>query len=117
MLLGFMSLLLAMTQERISKICVSTKVAEIMLPCRKAEITASLENMEIHEHLNVGYLENVRLLDNISKNRDIYRRLSDDDGGDNENVGKIPQRTNATDSCTKVYVLLFKSFSFSFCIC
>lgn len=72
MLLGFMSLLLAMTQERISKICVSTKVAEIMLPCRKAD-------------------------------------------GDNENGGKIPQRTNATDSCTKVYVLLFKSFSF--CIC
>ncbi|XP_022888594.1 MLO-like protein 3 isoform X2 [Olea europaea var. sylvestris] len=106
MLLGFMSLLLAMTQERISKICVSTKVAEIMLPCRKAETTASLENMEIHEHLNVGYLENVRLLDNISKNRDIYRRLSDDDGGDNENVGKIPQRTNATDSCTKGKVSL-----------
>lgn len=105
MLLGFMSLLLAVTQEHISKICVSTKVADIMLPCRKAKDTASLENMKIYEHLNVGFLENVRLFDNISKHKNIYRRLSADDEED-ENDGKIPQSTNATDSCTKGKVSL-----------
>ncbi|KAE8099554.1 hypothetical protein FH972_017529 [Carpinus fangiana] len=38
MLLGFMSLILAVTQERISKICVSAKAAETMLPCRKQRL-------------------------------------------------------------------------------
>ncbi|CAI9760704.1 unnamed protein product [Fraxinus pennsylvanica] len=98
MLLGFMSLLLAVTQEHISKICVSTKVADIMLPCREADYRASLQNMKIHEHLNVGFLENVRLFNNISEHKNIYRRLDADD--------KIPQSTNATDSCTKGKVSL-----------
>ncbi|KAL4605364.1 hypothetical protein ACB092_09G023500 [Castanea dentata] len=35
MLLGFMSLLLAVTQERISKMCVPNGAGNIMLPCRK----------------------------------------------------------------------------------
>lgn len=35
MLLGFMLLLLAVTQVPISNICINTKVADIMLPCRK----------------------------------------------------------------------------------
>ncbi|OMO73511.1 Mlo-related protein [Corchorus olitorius] len=35
MLLGFMSLLLAVTQSQISSICIPAKMADIMLPCRK----------------------------------------------------------------------------------
>lgn len=35
MLLGFMSLILAATQNTISKICVPSKFADIMLPCRQ----------------------------------------------------------------------------------
>ncbi|MCL7041323.1 hypothetical protein MKW94_023540 [Papaver nudicaule] len=43
MLLGFISLLLAATQGPISKICISHKVAETMLPCRK--ITSITETL------------------------------------------------------------------------
>ncbi|KAI7997499.1 MLO-like protein 3 [Camellia lanceoleosa] len=51
MLLGFMSLILAVTQEHISNICIPTRLADIMLPCRKeteAETTVTVE------HLTVG---------------------------------------------------------------
>lgn len=51
MLLGFMSLLLAVTQVRISKICINTKVADIMLPCRKSE-TTTVEDFE--QYFGVG---------------------------------------------------------------
>uniref|UniRef100_A0A5B7AJ27 MLO-like protein n=1 Tax=Davidia involucrata TaxID=16924 RepID=A0A5B7AJ27_DAVIN len=40
-LLGFMSLLLAATQRPISKICIPTRVANSMLPCRKSITTKS----------------------------------------------------------------------------
>ncbi|KAF5475893.1 hypothetical protein F2P56_007650 [Juglans regia] len=36
MLLGFLSLLLAVTQDRISKICIPVDAANVMLPCRKS---------------------------------------------------------------------------------
>lgn len=39
MLLGFMSLILAVTQRYISKICVPTRVADKMLPCRRSAPT------------------------------------------------------------------------------
>ncbi|KAI3412812.1 MLO-like protein [Psidium guajava] len=48
MLLGFVSLLLAATQESISNICISNKLADTMLPCKKqssesAESTAKFQ--------------------------------------------------------------------------
>lgn len=47
MLLGFVSLLLAVTQDRIAKICIPAKLGDIMLPCRKVlNETASEENVE-----------------------------------------------------------------------
>ncbi|XP_050380687.1 MLO-like protein 3 [Argentina anserina] len=47
MLLGFVSLLLAVTQDRISKICISEKLGNIMLPCRKAlNETPKVETVE-----------------------------------------------------------------------
>nr|XP_048324955.1 MLO-like protein 3 isoform X3 [Ziziphus jujuba var. spinosa] len=39
MLLGFMSLILAVTQRPISRICIPTKVGQTMLPCRKSSST------------------------------------------------------------------------------
>lgn len=39
MLLGFMSLILAVTQRPISRICIPTKVANTLLPCRKSSST------------------------------------------------------------------------------
>ncbi|CAK9164809.1 unnamed protein product [Ilex paraguariensis] len=58
MLLGFMSLLLAVTQESISKICVSKKIADIMLPCRK-EITTTAQNNTVkdYEDFSVGVIK------------------------------------------------------------
>ncbi|KAJ0087976.1 hypothetical protein Patl1_32067 [Pistacia atlantica] len=47
MLLGFMSLLLAVTQSFISNICIPTKVADIMLPCLKAVESESLDMMTL----------------------------------------------------------------------
>ncbi|KAK9920878.1 hypothetical protein M0R45_029416 [Rubus argutus] len=47
MLLGFVSLLLAVTQDRIAKICIPAKLGDIMLPCRKVlNETATGENVE-----------------------------------------------------------------------
>ncbi|KAL2514382.1 MLO-like protein 6 [Forsythia ovata] len=96
-----MSLLLAVTQKTISKICVPKKVAETMLPCSKAANPASLKDVEIYEHFIVGFLENVQLLVNDSKHRNIYRQLADDADDNN-----IPKSTNATDSCTNGKVSL-----------
>ncbi|XP_059427842.1 MLO-like protein 3 [Corylus avellana] len=45
MLLGFMSLILAVTQERISKICISAKAAYTMLPCRKQETSHAIQSI------------------------------------------------------------------------
>lgn len=45
MLLGFMSLILAVTQRSISKICVPTRVADKMLPCRKSMPTKTTKKL------------------------------------------------------------------------
>lgn len=46
MQLGFMSLILTVTQGRISKICVPNRVAYSMLPCRKAPATKTTKVYE-----------------------------------------------------------------------
>ncbi|XP_024026363.1 MLO-like protein 3 [Morus notabilis] len=46
-LLGFMSLLLAVTQRPISKICIPTKVAYTMLPCRKSGPTKTTKALAV----------------------------------------------------------------------
>ncbi|KAM7496707.1 hypothetical protein LguiA_021121 [Lonicera macranthoides] len=45
-LLGFMSLILTVTQRSISKICVPNKVANTMLPCRKGSSTKTTKSYE-----------------------------------------------------------------------
>ncbi|KAI9154435.1 hypothetical protein LWI28_026271 [Acer negundo] len=51
MLLGFMSLILAACQNKISKICVPTKAADIMLPCRQpASAESQALKVENYEH-------------------------------------------------------------------
>ncbi|XP_076923523.1 MLO-like protein 13 [Bidens hawaiensis] len=47
MLLGFISLLLTVSQRMISKICIPTHLANYMLPCKREETTT--------EHLNLSY--------------------------------------------------------------
>ncbi|KAI5666217.1 hypothetical protein M9H77_16070 [Catharanthus roseus] len=45
MLLGFMSLILTVTQRSISKICVPNRVANTMLPCRKTSVLTDISKL------------------------------------------------------------------------
>ncbi|CAL5350986.1 unnamed protein product [Camellia sinensis] len=93
MLLGFMSLILAVTQESISNICIPTRLADIMLPCRKeteAETTTTVE------HFTVGVIRNLNF--SVAGLYDgslwtIPRRGLDEDDVD---AGAV----NSTDKCT-----------------
>lgn len=51
MVLGFMSLTLTLTQRRISKICVPTKFANSMLPCREGGINTKERTLESDESI------------------------------------------------------------------
>ncbi|XAR59772.1 hypothetical protein NMG60_11015736 [Bertholletia excelsa] len=66
MLLGFLSLLLAVTQKPISKICVSHKIAYSMLPCRGKDQTrttkAHKHTVQHWEPFQDGVPRNERLL-------------------------------------------------------
>lgn len=76
MLLGFVSLFLAITQEKISKICIPAKVAEKMLPCRKQASSLTVK-VEGYEHLLRGIFGN--LTDGLYEYERIRRRLADDE--------------------------------------
>lgn len=47
--LGFMSLILTVTQKSISKICIPTKVADTMLPCRQSPEIKTTKALGYHE--------------------------------------------------------------------
>ncbi|XP_030542459.2 MLO-like protein 3 [Rhodamnia argentea] len=53
MLLGFISLLLAVTQQSISNICISAELADTMLPCKKQSST-SAESMKFQVERFLG---------------------------------------------------------------
>ncbi|KAK2977573.1 hypothetical protein RJ640_007209 [Escallonia rubra] len=64
MLLGFVSLLLAVTQDYITKICISTKAADIMLPCRKPADTETTTAVETYEHFStIGVIRSLLWVD------------------------------------------------------
>ncbi|KAJ9694497.1 hypothetical protein PVL29_010132 [Vitis rotundifolia] len=83
MLLGFMSLLLAGTQETISKICIPHKYADKMLPCRK-ETEIQNSKVQQYQHMATQFIGN--LYDDVLWQQ--YRRLVED------------QSANTTDPCT-----------------
>ena len=93
-----MSLLLAVTQERISKICVPSGAGNIMLPCRKQTRSES----EIKHFTKV-------MIWNLSSMNDLWwgphRRVLDE----NEN-GDVPPSpppdVDAVDSCPSVCFLI-----------
>lgn len=64
MVLGFMSLILTVTQRGISKICVPIEVAETLLPCRKT----ALKNIKA-----IGSLE--QLWANIGQISSFHERI------------------------------------------
>ena len=58
MLLGFMSLFLALTQKRIIKICIPSAAANIMLPCRKGSVESATVARLQDYHDFVGLMGN-----------------------------------------------------------
>lgn len=61
MLLGFISLLLTVGQDYISKICIPAKAATFMLPCRKEDGSGggSSDNDDDHRRKLLSYDEEV----------------------------------------------------------
>ncbi|XP_050242919.1 MLO-like protein 3 isoform X1 [Quercus robur] len=101
MLLGFMSLLLAVTQERISKICVPSGAGNIMLPCRK-QTNSEPENLVAIKHFTKV------MIWNLSSMNDLwgpYRRLEEEEEEDND-APPSPPEAAATDSCPNGKVAL-----------
>ncbi|KAK2658003.1 hypothetical protein Ddye_011055 [Dipteronia dyeriana] len=97
MLLGFMSLILAVSQNSISKVCVPIKTADIMLPCRQP-VSAESQALKVenYEHFFSRVIDG-----NFSSIEDPYeyilwqqRRLVYDSGvAENDSVAA------AIDSC------------------
>ncbi|KAK9985478.1 hypothetical protein SO802_030429 [Lithocarpus litseifolius] len=103
MLLGFMSLLLAVTQEHISKICVPSGAGNIMLPCRKQTDSES-ENMVAIKHFT-----KVMIWNNLSSMNDLwrpYRRLDEEEEEEDNDVAPSPPEAGAIDSCPSGKVAL-----------
>ncbi|KAK3038422.1 hypothetical protein RJ639_030588 [Escallonia herrerae] len=85
MLLGFVSLLLAVTQDYITKICISTKAADIMLPCRKRAGTKTTTAVEAYEQFStIG----------------VIRSLLSVDGSNSSSGSWTPHRLLAEDETT-----------------
>lgn len=125
MLLGFMSLLLAATQQYISKICVSSEVADTMLPCRKQVVVAETETLSAYRHFVDGPSAYGLIWDDTTKfNNDpnlqklFTRRLADDDDGGGEvQANKTDKNANATDSCSSKVCVFFGTIELSSCVC
>ncbi len=94
-----MSLLLAVTQERISKICVPSKVGNIMLPCKKQADSESA-NLEVFEHFTKVMMWNLSSMNDLWR---PHRRLDDDDKSASP---PPPEVVAVNDSCSKVCFLI-----------
>lgn len=90
MLLGFMSLILAVTQERISKICISAKAGVTMLPCRKQETSHAIQ----------AIIRSLKSIDTLLW--EPRRRLDDDAEGTTTTEGA------GSDSCAAEVCFLVK---------
>ncbi|PON69262.1 Mlo-related protein [Parasponia andersonii] len=69
MLLGFISLLLAVTQDYISKICIPANIADTMLPCRKQETSEKFQVVQDYQHF----------LDHDFVHKFSWRRVAEED--------------------------------------
>ncbi|KAL0338417.1 UNVERIFIED_CONTAM: MLO-like protein 3 [Sesamum angustifolium] len=110
MLLGFMSLLLAVTQDKISRICVPSKVANTMLPCRREFVTPGTESLAVFVHsfnrVSADLIPDdyTNSNDSIDLHKLYSRRLAYEDAGDDSSSGgyETAKNTNATDSCSSI---------------
>lgn len=80
MLLGFISLFLAATQDYIAKICIPSRLANIMLPCRKKDEpeTAQVQHFQHFANRIVGKFSLPGSVFNEILHQS-YRRLAEDE--------------------------------------
>ncbi|GLT79340.1 hypothetical protein SLA2020_508320 [Shorea laevis] len=86
MLLGFISLLLAVTQSLISNICIPAKFADTMLPCRKQQVQSLTAKAQASIHFIAG---------NMSMTNHIFRGLEDED-----ELAPPSDSNTSSDSCS-----------------
>ncbi|CAN6716003.1 unnamed protein product [Malus baccata var. baccata] len=111
MLMGFVSLLLAITQNSISKICISAKAGNIMLPCRRNETTKEEEDVEkfvIVNKIVTNFSTGANsLYDEILRQISAHRRLAEEDADATGSCGegKVPFMTK--DALHQLHILIF----------
>ncbi|PQQ21068.1 MLO-like protein 3 [Prunus yedoensis var. nudiflora] len=101
MLLGFASLLLAVTQDSISKFCIPAKLVDTMLPCRKRVAPESTQKEEHDEHF---------VARNFSTGAgglygEIHRLLAEEAVSDSCSDGKVPFMKK--HSLHQLHILIF----------
>lgn len=103
MLLGFISLLLTVSQGPVEKICISEKLASNWLPCKKekSESTSTTAHFQTSSFFGTNYYSQQLLLF-------PGRRLLADNADSSE--------SNSTGSCSEVGQRLATFFIFSFFI-
>ncbi|KAK2968976.1 hypothetical protein RJ640_012430 [Escallonia rubra] len=112
MLLGFISLLLAVTQRPISKICVPNGVADYMLPCRKG---ASTKTTKAYEHLLISSYENTLSMGDIPRQE---RELADASSGSSDYCGSkgkssLISQQGLNQLSTFIFVLAIMQIAYS----
>ncbi|VVA17372.1 PREDICTED: MLO [Prunus dulcis] len=101
MFLGFASLLLAVTQDSISKFCIPAKLVDTMLPCRKRVAPESTQKEEDAEHF---------VARNFSTGAgglygEIHSLLADEAVSDSCSDGKVPFMKKR--SLHQLHILIF----------
>ncbi|KAK3022435.1 hypothetical protein RJ639_047665, partial [Escallonia herrerae] len=112
MLLGFISLLLAVTQRPISKICVPNGVADYMLPCRKG---APTKTTKAYEHLLISSFENTSSMGDITRQE---RELADASSGSSDHCGSkgkssLISQEGLNQLSTFIFVLAIMQIAYS----
>ncbi|KAK3028172.1 hypothetical protein RJ639_038696 [Escallonia herrerae] len=113
MLLGFISLLLAVTQRPISKICVPNGVADYMLPCRKG---AQTKTTKAYEHLLISSFENTSSMGDITPRQE--RELADASSGSSDHCGSkgkssLISQEGLNQLSTFIFVLAIMQIAYS----
>lgn len=103
MLLGFMPLLLAVTQSQISNICIPAKIADTMLPCRNQQVQSLTAKAQASIHFIAG---------NMSMTNHFFRRLEDEDEDEDELAPPSDSNTVSDPCNSQVCFLLLLWFHF-----
>ncbi|RXI01303.1 hypothetical protein DVH24_001537 [Malus domestica] len=112
MLMGFVSLLLAITQDSISKICIPANLGNIMLPCRRKETTEEADDVEkfviLNKIMTTFSTGSNSLYDEVLRQISVHRRLEEKEdaaAADSCSEGKVHFMT--TNALRQLHILIF----------